>query len=81
MGRLPEAQFLKYVRHAAAHGNRWHFEGGKPDKAASWRGFDLKRDPTVRRHPLEGQQCFGKCLFTGDLLTLLFDVQGSLPST
>jgi hypothetical protein len=71
---VPELQFLRHVRNAASHGNRWHFTSPKlPLKHdAVWRGLSL--DPPTQH----GHQCFKLSLDSADLLRLLLDVEDLL---
>jgi hypothetical protein len=68
---LPEVQFFRFARHAAAHGNRWHFVDGNPKSLAMWRNVALART-------MHGRQCFGLDMMPGDLLLLLMDIEGKL---
>lgn len=67
-----QVQFFRFVRNAAAHGNKWYFKGDQPKQPAQWRHLVLDRV----RH---GQQCFGVDLLAGDLLLLLMDIEAKLP--
>lgn len=35
----PLMEFLRHLRNACAHGNRWHFANGEPKQPAAWRHF------------------------------------------
>jgi hypothetical protein len=74
--QAPEIQFFRHVRHAASHGNRWHFASPKlPLKLdAAWRGLSLY--PPAHH----GNQCFKGSLDSADLLRLLLDVEDLLNS-
>lgn len=65
-------QYLRHLRNACAHGNRWYFKSGEPRKPAHFRAHSLSRS-------LDGQ---GPVLFDhlgpGDVADLLEDVKASI---
>lgn len=80
----PQVQFLRHVRNAASHGNRWSFKdpspgklgsSGTPNLPAAWRGFVIDHTRRGSDNHLHGKTCFGVSLSSGDLLRLLLDVE------
>jgi hypothetical protein len=82
----PEAQVLRHIRNAAAHGNVFRFENpngrrhGTPDREAKWLGMSIDHSVRGDDHPLQGQPCFGALVGSADLLRLLLDVQDLVDS-
>jgi hypothetical protein len=64
----PTGQFLRHIRHASAHKNRWHFVNGEPKWDAEWHGIKLTPD----RHD---NPCIGADILPGDLLVLLTELE------
>ena len=69
----PMVQFLRHLRNASAHGNRFHFAAGQPDKPAHW-------NAKVIEPGLQGQECFFAFVGPGDLPPLLEDISKLLPT-
>ena len=69
MDSSPELQFLRHLRNACAHGNRFYLKNGEPKTAAAFKGFEI----------LANNDGFGPVLFdfigTGDILDLLDHIQ------
>lgn len=38
----PLMEFLRHLRNACAHGNRWHLQNGEPRKTATWRQLTVE---------------------------------------
>ena len=68
----PQFEFFRHVRNAAAHGNRFTFDGLEPRRVAKWRTL------TLDRANYAGTQCFGTLLNAADALALLSDIQEML---
>ena len=63
-------KFIKHLRNAAAHGNKFNFEG-KPIKNIKWRGKIIKQTE-------EKKQTFGRFIFLPDLFILIGDISDEL---
>jgi hypothetical protein len=66
--RTPELEFLRHLRNAISHGNRFHFRHGEPTRPASFRGFTITKQ-------LEGKRPFWEYMAPGDALDLLDEVE------
>lgn len=72
-------EFFRHVRNAAAHGGSFNFLGQQPTRAAQWRGIELTR--ALQGSPLfDGASQQSGLLGPGDPLSLLWDVEQTLPS-
>ena len=71
----PVFQFLRYVRNAASHSNRWHFFDHEPSARGEWNGFVIDDTLKGARHPLHGTQCIYGTLKPADVLYLVRDVE------
>jgi hypothetical protein len=67
----PALEFLRHIRNAAAHGNRWHFRGQEPRNPAKLRNIEL--DPSLHDAP-----AYNGTVGPGDFLDLLDDVRDEL---
>jgi hypothetical protein len=66
--RSPEFEFLRHIRNAGSHRNKFHFSPKEPTSPASWGGATIE-------HRLNGTECFGTFIGTGDILYLLKDIE------
>lgn len=64
----PTLQFLRHLRNAVSHGNKWHFNKGEPKTPAAFAGVTL--DPAVH----QDQPALYETISTGDVFALLDDV-------
>jgi hypothetical protein len=64
-----EGEFFRHSRHAASHGNKWHFVGKEPVRPAEWKGVVLDRPN------FQGKPFIHGTLTPGDLLFLLGDIE------
>lgn len=69
--KSPELEFVRHVRNAVAHGNRFHFRNDEPSRPARFRDFEIRRD-------LEGTVLFWEFMGPGDTLDLLQEVEAQL---
>lgn len=76
--RSPEFEFLRHVRNAASHWNRFTFYENEPCRPASWRGVVLDHMMKGSSNPMHGRECFGATLGPADLIQLLADVESQL---
>lgn len=60
----PTMQFIRHYRNAVAHGDRWHFDGGKPLPPARFLHLEITRD-------LEGQRASFDTVAPGVVIQLL----------
>ena len=74
----PVFEVFRHVRHAASHGNHWHFLVNEPTRYGEW--HHIKIDHTLKGddNPLQGETCFYGTLQPADLLYLLGDVEALL---
>lgn len=72
--RDPAFQYLRHVRNAVSHGNRWKFKDSEPASKAEWRNKSLDHQKRGGSNPLQGKPCFFAELKPADLLHLLQDV-------
>ena len=70
---VPLLQFVRHLRNASAHNNRWKFRAGEPRYPSQFRGFMLDAS-------MHGQAVFLDYLSVGDFLDLLDDVAAHLRS-
>ena len=68
-------EVLRHIRNAASHGNKWHFEGGRPKVRCEWGTLVVNAATPGAQHPLHGQQCFYGSIEPADLLCLIRDVE------
>ncbi len=72
--RPPVLEFLRHVRNAVSHGNRWHFKNGEPRRPASF-------GTLVLNDSLDGVDgVLFEFLSTGDVFQLLDEVAAHLRS-
>jgi hypothetical protein len=73
-------EVFRHVRHAASHGNAWHFDGKRdePRRRGEWRTVEIDDTRKGDNNPLQGQQCIYGTLLPADLLALLGDVEKEL---
>jgi hypothetical protein len=64
-----EGESFRHSRHAASHGNKWHFLGNEPVRPAEWKGVVLGRANFQDKPFIHGT------LTPGDLLFLLGDIE------
>jgi hypothetical protein len=70
-----EFEFLRHVRNASSHLNRFCFSKGEPRRAASWHGITLDHLRRGEDNPLHNTHCFGKLLGCADVFLLLWDIE------
>lgn len=75
----PEFEFLRHLRNAAAHGNRFNFYPGEPRRPASWSGCAIDHTLKGVANPLANTECVGTFMSAGDVLTLLHDIEAKVP--
>lgn len=71
----PVFEFLRHTRHAASHGNIWHFFPNEPSTRAEWNHIVLDESRRGDLNPLQNHACFYGTLQPADLLYLLRDVE------
>ena len=64
---VPLLQFVRHLRNASAHDNRWNFQEGQPRSPAEFRSLALKSE-------MHGQRVFLEYLSVGDFLDLADDL-------
>ena len=69
--KSPEFEFLRHVRNAIAHGNRFHLRRDEPRRPAYFRGFEVSK-------ALQGRELFWEFMGPGDALDLLDEVERQL---
>jgi hypothetical protein len=74
----PDVEFFRHVRHAASHGNKWHFNATEPKRHAEWMGCRIDGD-VGNANARQGKKCIGTDLAVSDLLKLLADLETKLP--
>lgn len=67
----PEMRFFKQLRHALAHGNKWHFRRGMPKGVHTFKQFTLHSS-------LKGHAVLFDYMEAGDVLELLEHVRDQL---
>jgi len=79
--KSPEFEFLRHIRNASSHSNKFNFNKKEPKLSAQWRGCKL--DHTLRggNNPLYGKTCFGEFIGPGDLVHLLYDIEQQLQTS
>ena len=65
--KTPELEFLRHVRNAVAHGNRFNIRSDEPKRPARFRGFEISQS-------LNGTELFWQFIGPGDVLDLLDEV-------
>lgn len=73
--KSPEFEFLRHVRNAASHNNKFFFRDSEPRRPACWRGLSLDHTIKGTNNPMFDNICFGPTLGPADLLELLRDVE------
>lgn len=66
--KAPVLEFIRHIRNALGHGNKFHFLGKEPSRAAELRGRALSKQ-------LNGQQVFFDFMALGDAFDLLEDAE------
>lgn len=74
----PVFELFRHVRHAASHGNTWHFFPKEPSAHAEWHGIAIDETRKGDDNPLQGKPCFYGTIQPADLLYLLQDVEDRL---
>ena len=74
----PEIEFLRHLRNAGSHGNKFKFEQWEPKKVAEWNGFSIDFSLKGESNPLSDTQCFGYFIECGDLILLLKDIDDNV---
>lgn len=74
----PVFEFFRHVRHAASHGNTWHFFAKEPSAHAEWHGIAIDETRKGDENHLQGKPCFYGTIQPADLLHLLQDVEDLL---
>lgn len=69
--KTPELEFLRHVRNAISHGNKFHFLRGEPRRPACFEAFALSTD-------LEGSVLFWDFMMPGDVLALFDEIEKQL---
>jgi hypothetical protein len=72
----PVFEFFRHTRHAASHGNVWHFFSNEPSRHAEWNQIVIDESQKGDLNPLQNLDCFYGTLQPADLLYLLRDVEG-----
>ncbi|MDT7571080.1 MAG: hypothetical protein QOE05_1254 [Actinomycetota bacterium] len=70
--RTQQTEFLRHLRNAASHNNKWHFTGAEPTRAAAHNGLTL--DATMHGR---GPVLMGKVM-AGDVLDLYRDLAAAV---
>lgn len=70
INKIETFRFIKHLRNAAAHKNKFNFKG-KAIKKVKWRGKIIKQSE-------ENKQVFGRFIFLPDLLILINDISDKL---
>jgi hypothetical protein len=76
--KSPESEFLRHVRNASSHGNRFKFSATEPRGPAAWRNVVIDSTMKGSANPLSGKSCFGYIVGPADILMLLHDIEGQL---
>lgn len=73
----PMFEVLRHVRHAASHGNKWHFirRYKEPTARGEWNGLVIDDGLKGSDNPLHDQPCIHGSLLPGDVLFLLRDIE------
>jgi len=69
--KTPEPEFLRHIRNAIAHGNRFHMRSDEPRRPARFHDFEIAKS-------LEGTRLFWDFMAPGDVLDLLQEVESQL---
>jgi len=73
--KSPVFEFLRHVRNAASHGNKFNFSANEPARAAEWQGAKFAWNCKGSANALHGTECFGTFIGAADLIHLLWDVE------
>lgn len=71
----PPFEFLRHVRNASSHGNRFSFATHEPARPAVWRTASFDHTAKGAANPLQGKKCFGEVLGNADIIDLLWDIE------
>jgi hypothetical protein len=69
--KTPELEFMRHLRNALSHGNKFHFLGGEPHRPASFQGYSLDAS-------MHGQPVFFDYILPGDVLELMEHIERHL---
>lgn len=73
--QTPTVEYLRHIRNASSHGNRFNLTANEPARPAVWRGHVIDHSLKGDANPLQGKQCFGEYFWIADILQLLWDVE------
>jgi len=76
----PEFEFLRHVRNASAHMNKFKFSRDEPRRPASWKSVTLDHTKQGNSNPMQNQECFGRVLGPADIVELLADIEKNILS-
>ena len=79
--KSPEFEFLRHIRHASSHGNRFHFYKSEPSHPAEWRGVKIDQILQGSANPLHDVECFGNFIGAADIIDLLSDIEKKIAIT
>lgn len=76
--QTPLVEYLRHLRNACAHGNRFNLSANEPARPASWQTYVIDHQLRGDANPLQGKMVFGEYFWVADILQLLSDVEREL---
>lgn len=73
--KSPEFEFLRHIRNASSHQNKFIFFPKEPSSPAYWKEAKFDHNIKGKDNPLYGTECFGSFFGVPDIIDLLKDIE------
>jgi hypothetical protein len=76
--KSPEFEFLRHIRNAGSHQNKFNFFPKEPSLPAYWKEAIIDHTKKGKDNPLFGTGCFGTYFGVPDIIDLLKEIEEKL---
>ena len=76
--KSPKFEFLRHIRNASSHQNKFMFYPHEPALPAHWEGAMIDHNLKGKDNPLYGTECFGSFFGVPDIIDLLKAIEDAL---
>lgn len=76
--KSPEFEFLRHIRNASSHQNKFVFYSREPALPAHWKGAMIDHNLKGKENPLYEEKCFGSFFGVPDLIDLLKEIEDKM---
>ena len=76
--KSPEFEFLRHIRNASSHQNKFMFYSSEPTLPAYWNGAVIDHTMKGNKNPLDDEDCFGSFFGVSDIIDLLKEIEDKM---